>query len=162
MERSRSTPDRVNLGPSLQRAWVGYQQRLDTAMSAAGFTDRQFPDGRVLRMCRDAPTTISQIGRELGITRQGAHKIVASLRARRYVTVRTSSANRSEKVVALTPRAHEYLTARRKAARTIERRLRAEVGDDAFAALAQLLDALGEEDPPRLREYLRTKALHEP
>lgn len=162
MKASRSTPDRVNLGRSLQRAWVGYQQRLDAAMSSAGFGDRRLPDGRVLRMCRDAPTSISQIGRELGITRQGAHKIVASLRARRYVRVRTSPTNRSEKIVELTPRAREYLTARRKAARAIERRLRADVGDDAFAALAHLLDALGGEDLPRMREYLRAKALHEP
>src|SRR5581483_4785604 len=69
---------------------------------------------RVLRMCRDNPTTISRIGRELGITRQGAHKIVVSLRARRYVKVRTSPTNRSEKIVELTPRAHEYLATRRK------------------------------------------------
>jgi DNA-binding MarR family transcriptional regulator len=162
MKGSRSTTDRVNLGRSLQRAWVGYQQRLDAAMSSAGFTDRQLPDGRVLRMCRDSTTSISQIGRELGITRQGAHKIVASLRARRYVTVRTSHTNRSEKIVELTPRAHEYLAARRRAARTIERRLRAEIGDDAFAALARLLDALGDDELPRMREYLRSKALHEP
>jgi DNA-binding MarR family transcriptional regulator len=152
----------VNLGRALQRAWVGYQQRLDDAMASAGFTDRRFPDGRVLRMCRDAPTTISQIGRELGITRQGAHKIVVSMRARRYVTLRTSPTNHSERIVELTRRAHQYLAAHRKAARTIERQLRAEIGDDAFAALSQLLDALGGEDQPRMREYLRTKALREP
>lgn len=161
MKRSRSATDRVNLGRALQRAWVGYQQRLDTAMSAAGFTDRQFPDGRVLRMCRDTPTSISQIGRELGITRQGAHKIVASLRARRYVTVRTSQANRSERIVVLTPRAHEYLAARRKAARTIERQLGAEVGEAGFAALTRLLDALGDDDVLRMRDYLRTNALRD-
>ncbi len=163
--RARSvapTADRVNLGRALQRAWVGYQQQLDAALAAAGFTDRQFPDGRVLRMCRDNPTTISQIGRELGITRQGAHKIVVSLRARRYVKVRTSPTNRSEKIVELTPRAHEYLATRRKAARAIERRLRTELGDDAFEALARLFDALGGEDQPRMRDYLRSRALPEP
>jgi DNA-binding MarR family transcriptional regulator len=80
--------ERPNLGPALRRAWVAYQRRLDEAMAAAGFEDRGFPDGRVLRMCRrDAALTISQIGRELGITRQAAGKAVGSMRDRGYVSV---------------------------------------------------------------------------
>ena len=154
-------PSQSNLGPALRRAWVGYQRRLDAAMARAGFTDRQFPDGRVLRVCRTEPTTISQIGRELGISRQGAHKVVASLRDRRYVKLRVSTTNRSEKIVELTPRAHEYLAAQQKAARAIERQLRREVGDDAYASLMAVLDTIGAEDQPRLREYLRTRALRE-
>jgi DNA-binding MarR family transcriptional regulator len=165
--RSRSatraaTTERVRLGRALQRAWVGYQQRLDTAMASAGFTDRQFPDARVLRMCRDSPRSISEIGRELGITRQGAHKIVASLRARRYVAVRISHTNRSEKIVELTPRAHEYLAARRRAARRIERQVRVGIGDDAFTALVHLLDSLTSEGQPHMRDYLRTRTRPEP
>jgi DNA-binding MarR family transcriptional regulator len=169
MTRSQSSRDAEakavkppNLGPSLRRAWVGYQRRLDAALAAAGFSDRQFPDGRVLRMCRKNPTSISQIGRELGITRQGAHKIVASLRDRRYVRLRTSPTNRSEKIVETTARADEYLATHRKAVRAIERQLRAEIGDDAYLALTNLLRALGDDDEPRLRDYLRTKALREP
>jgi DNA-binding MarR family transcriptional regulator len=142
----------------LRRAWIGYQRRLDTAMAAGGFTERQFPDGRVLRMCRKTPTSISQIGRELGITRQGAHKIVSSLRDRDYVTLHPSPTNRSEKLVELTPRAHEYLTAHRNAAKKIERQLHTDIGDDAFAALTRLLDALGGDDQPRLADYVGTKA----
>jgi DNA-binding MarR family transcriptional regulator len=157
-----TTTERVNLGPALRRAWVGYQQRLDAAMAATGFTDRQFPDGRVLRMCRKNSTNISQIGRELGITRQGAHKIVAGLRARHYVTLRPSPAKRTEKIVVLTPRAREYLTAHRQAAKRIERQLRTEIGEDAFAALTRLLEVLGGEDQPRMRDYLRSSALREP
>src|SRR5882672_11311090 len=80
------TPERkIGLGPALRRAWLGYQRRLDEAMAAAGFDERRFPDGRVLRMCSGpAGATTSQIGRELGITRQGAGKIVGSLRDRGY------------------------------------------------------------------------------
>jgi DNA-binding MarR family transcriptional regulator len=157
-----ATIARPKLGSGLRSAWVGYQRRLDAELAAHGFTDRHFPDGRVLRICRKHPTSISEVGRELGITRQAAHKIVASLRARRFVTLRMSAANRSEKIVHLTPRAHEYLKAHRMAARRIERQLRAEVGDDALDALGQLLDALGSGDQPRMRDYLRTKALREP
>ena len=153
---------RVPLGPSLRRAWVGYERRLDAAMASAGFDDRRFPDGRVLRICRDAGgTTIARIGRELGITRQGASKIVASLRQRGYLSVEPSATSAREKTVRITPRALEYLAAHRKAARRIEHELRAEVGADAFDAVRRLLDALGGDGDPRLRDYLRDMGVRE-
>ena len=157
-----ATAGRVPFGPSLRRAWVGYERRLDAAMAAAGFDDRRFPDGRVLRMCRDAGgTTIARIGRELGITRQGAGKVVASLRQRGYLSVEPSATSAREKTVRITPRALEYLAAHRKAARRIEHELRAEVGADAFDALPRLLDALGRDGDPRLRDYLRDMGVRE-
>jgi DNA-binding MarR family transcriptional regulator len=129
---------------------------LDEELAAAGFGDRGFPDGRVLRMCSDpAETTISQIGRQLGITRQGASKIVASLRGRRYVTVSASATDGREKIVKLTPRAVDYLAAQRKAARTIEGQLRTELGQEGFAGLYRLLEALGGGEDMRMSEYLR-------
>ena len=127
-------------------------------MGAAGFDDRGLPDGRVLRMCAGPEaTTVSQIGRELGISRQGASKSVASLRQRGYVTVSPSATNGREKDVALTERAVEYLAAQRRAVRTIERQLRAELGAEAFAALQGLLSLLGGDEQPRLRDYLEEK-----
>ncbi len=149
----------AGLGPALRRAWVGYQRRLDEELAGAGFGDRGLPDGRVLRMCSGpAPTTISQIGRELGITRQRASKVVASLTERGYVIVSPSTIDRREKVVTPTPRAVEYLATVRKATRRIERELRRELGPDGFAALGALLGALGAVEDMRMREYLRAKS----
>jgi DNA-binding MarR family transcriptional regulator len=144
------------LGGALRRAWVGYQQLLDTEMAKAGFADRSFPDGRVLRLCaREESVTASRIGRELGITRQGAGKIVKSLRDRGYVTLGPPSGDGREKALVLTDRAHDYLTAQRAAARRIENTAREQIGDEAFTALAALLALLGvDEQQPRLREYL--------
>jgi DNA-binding MarR family transcriptional regulator len=146
-----------SLGGALRRAWIGYQRRLDQEMAAAGFTDRGFPDGRVLRLCaRSEEVTASQIGRELGITRQGAGKIVAGLRDRGYVTLGTSPGDGREKVVTLTPRARDYLAAQRSAARRIEQELRNQAGAEAFESLLGLLDALGgAQEHPRMRDYLR-------
>jgi DNA-binding MarR family transcriptional regulator len=147
---------RVELGAALRRGWLGYRRRLDEELAASGFADHGFPDGRVLRMCTDpGDTTISQIGRQLGVTRQGASKIVASLRDRRYVTVSASATNGREKIVKLTPRATDFLAAQRRAARRIERQLRAELGQEGFAALYQLLEALGADEDLRMRDYLR-------
>jgi DNA-binding MarR family transcriptional regulator len=161
---SATTPEpqgrRAGLGRALRQAWVGYHRRLDLEMAAAGFEDRGFPDGRVLRICsRSGETTISQIGRELGITRQGAGKLVASLRDRQYVTVEASTSSGREKTVKLTPRAIDYLVGQRKAVRRIERQVRADLGAENFDALISLLHALGGEEQPRMLDYLR-KAAH--
>jgi DNA-binding MarR family transcriptional regulator len=158
-EAQRVSP---RLGRALSRAWVGYQRRLDQAMAAAGFDDRGFPDARVLRMCRDDPdTTISRIGRELGITRQGAGKIVASLRDRGYVSVHPSPSSGREKTVTLTSRAHHYLAAHRDAALAIEDQLCRSLGTAGFDALSRLLEVLGAREEDRLRDYLRQKGARE-
>jgi DNA-binding MarR family transcriptional regulator len=156
VSNSRTEGRQLALAGALRRAWVGYQLRLDRRLATAGFADRGFPDGRVLRFCAQShDVTASQIGRELGITRQGAGKVVASLRDRGYVTLGTSPSDRREKVVSLTPRAYDYLAALRSASGQIERELRKEIGRDAFESLLQLLDALGGEDQPRMRDYLQ-------
>jgi DNA-binding MarR family transcriptional regulator len=144
------------LGPALRRAWIGYQTRLDGSMAEAGFTERRFPDGRVLRMCAvQAGSTISAIGRELDITRQGAGKVVEHLRARGYVTVADSATSKREKSVALTPRGVEYLAAQRAAARAIEDEVMAALGEKGFLALRSLLDSLDGGQTTRMRTYLR-------
>ncbi len=151
--------ERARLGAALRGAWIGYQRLLGEEMAAAGFSERRFPDGRVLRMCASSTeVTISQVGRELGMTRQGASKVAASLKERRLVTIRTSPADGREKVVLLTSYGRRYLEAQRSSARSIERRLTAVVGKEAFDALYALLGALEGDDQPRLREFLRTQA----
>src|ERR1700761_742442 len=130
----------ARLGSALRQAWVAYRHQLDAELSAAGFGDRGFPDGRVLRLCTGgSDVTISQIGRELGITRQGASKIVASLRDRGYVTLLTSPTDGREKIVKPTRRAVAFLAAQRDAAARIEARIRDELGDGPLEALHQLL-----------------------
>ena len=126
-------------------------------MAASGVSRRSFPDGRVLHICaRSSDTTISDIGRELGITRQGASKVVRVLRDQGFVKLQNSPADGREKLVTLTRTATAYLAAQRNAASTLERRLKAEVGDEAIEALYELLERLGGNDTPRLRSFLRT------
>jgi DNA-binding MarR family transcriptional regulator len=150
-----STPP-AGLGPALRRAWLGYQQRLDSALEEAGFGKRRFPDGRVLRLCAgQAGSTISAIGRELGMTRQGAGKVVTRLREAGYVRVSESETSRREKSVTLTPRGMEYLESLRAAARAIEGQLRSVLGEPAFVALQGLLEELDPGESMRMRTYLQ-------
>lgn len=146
----------AGLGVSLRQAWAGYRRQLEQELAAAGFGDRGLPDGRVLALCTGASeVTISQIGRELGITRQGASKIVAVLRDRGYVALSPSPTDRREKIVKPTRRALEFLAAQREAARRIEARVRAELGDDALDALDHLLAVLGVADKSLRTDRLR-------
>jgi DNA-binding MarR family transcriptional regulator len=125
-------------------------------MAEAGFGQREFPDSRVLRVCSvDAGSTISAIGRELGVTRQGASKVVAHLRDRGYLAVADSTTSKREKSVILTPRGTDYLAHQHAAARAIEDDLRAELGEAVLSALRALLDALDAGQGVRLRAYLR-------
>jgi DNA-binding MarR family transcriptional regulator len=127
-------------------------------MADAGFDERRFPDGRVLRLCSDpAGSTISNIGRELGITRQGAGKVVSRLHDRGYVSVADSPTSGREKAVTLTISGTRYLEAQRHAVRTIERQLRKELGEEPLAALHRLLDVLDSGDEVRLRTYVSSR-----
>ncbi len=150
----RSPP--LALGAALRRAWLGYQLRLDRAMAEAGFGERRFPDGRVLRLCSgEGGSTISAIGRELGMTRQGASKVVAHLRDHGYVAVVDSATSKREKSVIVTPRGVDYLAHQHAAVLAIEDEVRAELGEAALSALGALLDALDAGEGARLRAYLR-------
>jgi DNA-binding MarR family transcriptional regulator len=150
------------LGPALRQAWIGYQRRLDAEMAAAGFEERGFPDGRVLRLCSRFPgLTAARIGRELGISRQGAGKIVANLQDRGYVTLGASPGDAREKIVTLMPRGAGYLAAQRAAVRRLQDQIREAVGADVYESLYTLLEVLDGETQPGLRDYLR-RAIHYP
>lgn len=136
----------TTLGGTLRLALAGYRRAIDREMAAAGFTDRRFPEGRVLTMVSGpGQMTISDVGRMLGITRQGASKIVAQLRQSGYLDVTPSPGDGREKILSLTPRAVEFLAALRKAARTVENRLRRRIGPDGVAQLREFLTVLAEE-----------------
>lgn len=144
-----------NLGVALRQAWVGYRRRLDEELARAGFGDRAFPDGRVLHICsRAADVTISSIGRELAMTRQGASKLVASLRGRGYVTLHPSAEDAREKRVVLTARARDFLRVQGEAARRIEEAVTDEIGPSGVDALRRLLEHLGGDEQPRLSDYI--------
>ena len=139
-------PD-TTVGSALRLALAGYRRGMDQLLADAGFPERRFPEGRVLRMCAETPDlTISDIGRALGITRQGASKIVAGLRQKGYVDVTPSATDGREKILTLTPRAETYLTALREARQAIETRLRDEIGAEEVDRLIRVLAIVAGDD----------------
>jgi DNA-binding MarR family transcriptional regulator len=153
-------PGQDALGLALRRAQAGYRRQVNEELAAAGFGQRRFPDARVLVMCAvPGEATISDIGRGLGITRQGASKIVAGLKDRGYLEVSPSAADGREKILTLTPRAVQYLQAIRSAAGIIEARLLHEIGPGALEQFFQTLDLVAEEEPVLAEGGLAVQAL---
>jgi DNA-binding MarR family transcriptional regulator len=128
-----------SLGTRLERAAEAYRHRLNRQLEAAGFADHRFPDALISRLCRDGgAVTISQLGRELSMTRQGASKLVTGLSARGYVTIERSAEDAREKVIRPTEQARARLAAAGKARRELDAHLRILLGDEAFRALGAL------------------------
>ena len=88
--------------------------------------------------------TISDIGRQFDVSRQAASKIVAELRERGYMQVTASTTDQREKVVELTPKAIEHVTARLRAAGELDRAIRERIGDAGLDELYKVLEAVGE------------------
>lgn len=145
------------LGPALARAWIGYHRRVQTKLAEAGFADQNFPDGPILRLCRDPDVTVTQLGRDLGITRQGASKLVTSLRERGYVTLEPSPADGREKFVQPTAQARARVAAAVRARREVDEEIRDQLGDDAFEAIRALAELLTDPTALPLREMWRER-----
>ena len=114
--------------------------RIDKEMEAGGFPERRFAMNYVFALyARPGPMTISEMGRQFDVSRQAASKIVAELRELGYVEAAASATDQREKVVKLTPKAVEHVTARLNAAAGLDRAIRDRIGaaglDDLYAAL---------------------------
>lgn len=126
-------------------AWWSYVTRLDQDMEAAGFPERRFAMNYVFALyAQPGPVTISEMGRQFDVSRQAASKIVGELRRDGYVETEVSPTDQREKVVVLTPKAIDYVAARRRAAAKLEQAIAERIGGDGLTELQRLLQAVGE------------------
>lgn len=135
----------TQLGQTMRVAWWSYVRRLDIDMEAAGYPERRFAMNYVFALyAQPGPITISEMGRQFDVSRQAASKIVAELRQRGYVDVTASTSDQREKIVELTPKAIEHVTARLRAAAALDSEIRERVGDAGLGDLYRALEAVGE------------------
>jgi DNA-binding MarR family transcriptional regulator len=135
----------TDLGQALRMAWWSYVHRIDTGLESAGYPERRFAMNYVFALyAQPAPMTISEMGRQFDVSRQAASKIVAELRADGYVRTTASSTDQREKVVELTHKAIEYVTARLRAAAEVDTAIRTRLGVDGFDKLREALQAVAE------------------
>jgi DNA-binding MarR family transcriptional regulator len=135
----------TDLGTALRMAWWSYVTGIDTEMESAGFPERRHAMNYVFALyAQPGPMTISEMGRQFDVSRQAASKIVGELRERGYLEATPSTTDQREKVVELTPKAIEHVTARLRMAAAKDRAIRKRIGGAGFEELVRLLGEVGE------------------
>ncbi|MHA7648272.1 MarR family winged helix-turn-helix transcriptional regulator [Mycobacterium sp. ML4] len=135
----------TELGQALRMTWWSYVHRIDTEMETAGYAERRFAMNYVFALyAQPGPMTISEMGRQFDVSRQAASKLVGELCRDGYLETTPSTTDQREKVVLLTPKALEYVTARRRAATELDREIAGRIGDAGLAELQRMLRAVGD------------------
>ena len=149
----QSTPrsdDPIDLGILLGLAYAGFAERLNAHLRDQGFDDIGRWYGYVFRLLAAESPSLSELAAHLGITAQGAMKIVDEMEAREYVQRVPSPDDARVKHLRLAPRGKKALAAARSFHRTFERDLGAKKAAQLRATLAEIA---GDEAmaTPRLR-----------
>jgi DNA-binding MarR family transcriptional regulator len=108
------TPDsatKLLFGDLLALARERWIRAMAQRLSALGFEDYRRSDPLALRSLRAGDVPLGSLTATLGRTRQGARKVVSGLVERDYARVTSSTVDTRRRMVALTPRGREYLTA---------------------------------------------------
>ena len=118
-----------------------------------GFADLRPAHGYVLNAAQHGDATASDIAGTLGITKQGAAKVIAELVDAGYVTRKENPADGRARPVALTSRGARALEAAVRHQREIEAEWTELTSARDMAALRRVLDTVlrasdGGEDPP--------------
>jgi DNA-binding MarR family transcriptional regulator len=116
-------------------------------VAAAGHPDLRPAHGYLFQHLIQGPARVSELAEKLGMTAQGASKLVIELERLGYVERRDDPADGRNRIVALTARGHEGIEAGRTARAAITAELRGILGEDAadqlVAGLRQLADHNG-------------------
>ena len=110
-----------------------------------GFGDLRPTHGYVFQHLVPGPVAISELARRLGMTAQGASKLVIELEGYGYVARQTDPADRRSHTVTLLERGWAAIEAGRAARAAVTAQLREVLGDPAADALVASLQQLAEQ-----------------
>ena len=114
-------------------------------IAADGFGDLRPAHGYVFQHLVPGPIRISDLATKLGMTAQGASKLVIELEGYGYVARRTDPADRRSHTVTLTERGWAAIEAGRMARAAVTAQLRETLGEPAADALVTSLQQLAEQ-----------------
>lgn len=154
-QKSRPEP-RVDFGILLGLAYQAFVDQLRADLERRGFADLTPTVGYVVRAIAASADPPSQrdLAAHLGITDQGAGKIVNDLVARGFVTRRPSPRDSRANAIHLAARGRKLLAAARRFHARFEAALSREVGAEAAVTrrvLAAIARAAGDSAAGRLR-----------
>jgi|SRR5215217_6396188 len=112
-----------DLGILLALAYQQFVRELHQDLAGRGFDDLARSDGYVFRALDAEPLTTSALSDRLGITKQGAGQLVEDMTRRGYLESSPDPTDRRARLLGLTPRGQDALTAARGFHRRYEQRL---------------------------------------
>lgn len=111
-------------------------------VAEAGHPDLRPAHGYLFQHLLQGPVRVGELAEKLGMTAQGASKLVIELERLGYVERRGDPADGRNRYVALTARGHDGIAAGRAARAAITAELRAVLGEPAAAELIAALQQL--------------------
>jgi DNA-binding MarR family transcriptional regulator len=144
MATERLDPTGLDIATLVMLTGAAAQQRITDQVHAAGFDDVRPAHGYVFQCLIDGQPTISEIARTLGMTQQGASKLVVDLEQRGYVSRVPDPRDNRARTVELTDRGRDCIGAARAARADLDAALVRSVGADEVGRLAGLLASLTE------------------
>jgi MarR family transcriptional regulator for hemolysin len=125
----------IDLGIMLGLAYQGFVDQLHAHLASRGFTRIGPADGYVVRALAEAPLNQRELAERLGITEQGAGKIVGDMRRRKLVARQADPRDARVWRLHLAERGELLLREARGFHRQFEAELAGSLGRDAAAAL---------------------------
>jgi len=138
---------RTDFGLLLARAFNAYVEHLHRGLADAGFTDLRPTFGLTLRALHRRPRTLTELARELGVSKQAAAKVVGELEGRALVEREPSPEDGRSTVLRLTGRGTSLVAAAIRIGDAVERDLGRDLGDDAAAHVRAALERLAYDSP---------------
>jgi DNA-binding MarR family transcriptional regulator len=138
----------VDFGLLLGYAYQAFVQQLHARMAERGFPVLGASYGYVLRTLAEDSRTASQLGERLGITAQGAAKVIDEMVGMGYVERRPDPADKRAKQLHLSAKGQEMLRLVREFHAEFEQRLAEEVGAEQVKAVRTVLAHIADTAPP--------------
>lgn len=132
----------VDIGILFGLAYQTFTDALQADLEARGFTDLGGAYGYVFRALASEALHLHELASRLGMTDQGASKIVSEMVARGYVDRSPDPHDGRAKELRLATRGRTALAAARRFHATYERKLRAKLGDSSVDAVRRVLEEM--------------------
>nr|WP_246598426.1 MarR family transcriptional regulator [Nocardia tengchongensis] len=141
----RTERQEMDFGVLLGQAYQSFVQQLHAHLAAHGHEVMGASYGYVLRALAESPCTASRLGEQLGITAQGAAKVVDEMVRHGYVERRADPTDKRAKLLHLAPRGEDMLRTVREFHADYERRLAERAGaGEVDTARTVLVDIVSE------------------
>lgn len=144
MKTEQLDPNGLDIATLVMLTGSAAREIVTDRVHKAGFDDVRPAHGYVFQCLIDGQPTISEIARTLGMTQQGASKLVVDLEKRGYVSRVPDPSDSRARTVELTERGRQCIDAARTARADLDAALVRAIGAEDVGRLAGLLASLTE------------------